>query len=353
MHNRRESNYLPSSRYGALSLPHQELVRRWHEVYGDGVDLNSITVITDDLNNSFQAIKKIRGCFEGGRKFRGNDLRMLEGRFRLFMERISCKTMPNGFHEIGLPCRNGFRWVLIDEAAYSGYGNAMQNCGKGRHAHESVYSLCSFDGVHKVTCVVNRGVIMETKGRKNQKPSASYLPNFKDLILGSLNGERIAVASAPRWKPHLDLTLDDFSPQDREEILTARPWFDDVVEFHGQDNFVILDSEIFFSKHLTSEEFNRIARKAWSTTESSITRALIGLHYHRRAMTVPNEMMNFITSDQGAAFEFLLGANTSSLESAVRYNLEQCICVNRHASYSYAKYILEWTEVSDVILGAI
>ena len=134
------------------------------------------------------------------------------------------------YHKLVLRFDDGMAWWNLNKAVCDAEGGAMEHCGNaGEHnTDDTILSLRSKaknkDGQimwkpHLTFTVTIDGMIVESKGRRNQKPSKKY----HKYIVALLQTQFIKGIQGGGYKPENNFKLTDLEDDVREELLDDKP----------------------------------------------------------------------------------------------------------------------------------
>ena len=125
-------------------------------------------------------------------------------------------------------------WFNLNTAYCPKEREAMGHCGNSPRSHtdDVIYSLSNikqrhdkvwFRQPHVTAILEDDGMFGEIRGKQNKRPVDKYAPFIKDLML--LEG--VKGMKGPRWpEEEGNWSWEDFSEDQQEEILAAKPNFD-------------------------------------------------------------------------------------------------------------------------------
>lgn len=135
----------------------------------------------------------------------------------------------------------GYKWVSLDRASCDVEANAMGHCGNSTYSEgDNIYSLRDSKNKVYLTFVVNNGVLGESKGYGNEKPSKKYHPQIVSLLLGQDQGKPIVnYIKGGGHEPENNFQLTDLDKNNLEKVLKAKPYlnrFFDYLAYKHQGN---------------------------------------------------------------------------------------------------------------------
>ena len=156
----------------------------------------------------------------------------------------------------------------------------MGHCGNaGFRAGDNIYSLRDDKGVAHLTFIVNNGVLGESKGFGNNKPTKSYHPMIVALLLGKDNGRNIVdYIAGGGYAPENNFHFEDLSKDEQKKVLKAKPYIQsyfDFLKFKAQTDPAAakkhLDDD--FGYEFESVDFNKGTAKvkSWDDMPGMIT----------------------------------------------------------------------------------
>lgn len=141
----------------------------------------------------------------------------------------------------GMPA--GWQWVSLDKGYCDKEGKAMGHCGNaGYRDGDNIYSLRDSRNVAHLTFIVNNGVLGESKGYGNNKPSKQYHPMIIPLLMGKdsdsdshvspFNGQEIVGhIRGGGYKPENNFQFEDLTKEQQAMILQHKPYILDYFDF--------------------------------------------------------------------------------------------------------------------------
>jgi len=131
----------------------------------------------------------------------------------------------------GMPA--GWQWVSLDKGYCKEEGDAMGHCGNaGYRDGDNIYSLRDSRNVAHLTFIVNNGVLGESKGFGNNKPSKQYHSMIIPLLLGEDNGQEIVGhIRGGGYKPENNFHFEDLTKEQQQFILQRKPYILDYFDF--------------------------------------------------------------------------------------------------------------------------
>jgi hypothetical protein len=177
----------------------------------------------------------------------------------------------------GMP--SGWQWVSLDKASCSEEGAAMGHCGNaGGRDTDNIYSLRDSRGIAHLTFIVNNGVLGESKGYGNSKPTVSYHKMIIPLLLGQDNGQPIVeYIKGGGYKPENNFHFQDLSKEDQQRVLKVKPYITNFIESlkqraKGDPQLVKKELEETFSTNFEKVDFSNgfIKVKKWDDMHEMI-----------------------------------------------------------------------------------
>ena len=188
----------------------------------------------------------------------------------------------------GMPA--GWQWVSLDKGYCSKEGNAMGHCGNaGYRDGDNIYSLRDSRNVAHLTFIVNNGVLGESKGYGNNKPSKQYHPMIIPLLLGKdsdsdsqvspFNGQEIVGhIRGGGYKPENNFQFEDLGKEQQAMILHRKPYILDYFDFlknksKGDPDAVkkLIDSDFGFEFEKIDFGNGFAKVKSWDDFQNMIT----------------------------------------------------------------------------------
>jgi hypothetical protein len=121
----------------------------------------------------------------------------------------------------------GWKWVNLNKRYCKQEGDAMGHCGNvAGKLDDSILSLRDPQNTPKLTFIVNKGVLGETKGAGNSKPSAKYHPAIIEL----LKSDYVKMIGGGGYMPDNNFQFKDLPENLQKEILTIKPNINDIVK---------------------------------------------------------------------------------------------------------------------------
>lgn len=122
----------------------------------------------------------------------------------------------------------GWKWVDLEQDYCPEEAEAMGHCGnQGASDGDTIYSLRDAEGYAHLTFIVNEGILGESKGANNQKPSQKYHP----AIIALLKSPYIQTIKGGGYKPENNFYLADLTKSQQEEIKKQKPYIGDFFEY--------------------------------------------------------------------------------------------------------------------------
>lgn len=141
----------------------------------------------------------------------------------------------------GMPA--GWQWVSLDKGYCKDEGDAMGHCGNaGYKEGDNIYSLRDSRNIAHLTFIVNNGVLGESKGFGNNKPSKQYHPMIIPLLLGKdndsdshispFNGQEIVGhIRGGGYMPENNFQFEDLTKEQQAMVLQHKPYILDYFDF--------------------------------------------------------------------------------------------------------------------------
>ena len=131
--------------------------------------------------------------------------------------------MPSDVYEVFLPLKGsweGWKWVSLGTGYCPEEARAMGHCGNsGASSGDDILSLRDPEGKAHLTFILNDGMLGETKGRANSKPSKRY----HHAIVELLKHPEIHAIRGGGYAPERNFHLDDLDEKQKKEIETVKP----------------------------------------------------------------------------------------------------------------------------------
>jgi len=141
----------------------------------------------------------------------------------------------------------GWRWVSLDRYKCEMEAKSGGHCGNAAGIEgDNILSLRDPQNIANLTFIENKGILGETKGIKNSKPS----PKFHQPIIELLKNDKIITIKGGGYLPKNNFSLDDLS--NKEELLKLKPDLD-FVNYHSKPEKI---------KYLTDEDIEYLFDKA-------------------------------------------------------------------------------------------
>lgn len=119
------------------------------------------------------------------------------------------------------PNWTGWRWVSLDRSYCEMEKESLGHCGNAAYKEgDNILSLRDPQNIAHLTFIENKGVLGETKGRSNSKPS----PKYHQAIVELLKNDKIISIRGGGYLSENNFSLDDLS--NKEELLKLKPKLD-------------------------------------------------------------------------------------------------------------------------------
>jgi len=155
-------------------------------------------------------------------------------------------------HELVMSFGNGMAWWNLNKPVCKVEGGAMEHCGNaGEHNEDdTILSLRSkakdkkgkpMWKPHLTFTVTADGMLVESKGRKNQKPSEKY----HEYIVALLRSDIINGIQGGGWQPEHNFSLADLDEDVQTELILEKPMLATMqakVDKFGWDSSIVLES---------------------------------------------------------------------------------------------------------------
>ena len=117
----------------------------------------------------------------------------------------------------------GWRWVSLDQSYCEMEKESAGHCGNAAFKEgDNILSLRDSQNIAHLTFIENNGILGETKGRNNQKPSIKYHAPIFEL----LKHEKIKTIKGGGYKPENNFFLQDLPKEQQNELLKSKPKLD-------------------------------------------------------------------------------------------------------------------------------
>lgn len=241
-----DSSMSGRSWYDNLSSDHKTMLRNWlvFRVRNNKQEQSYVTAINtrDFLVTMFQQSPNIIKSKLNNPQYDSNQLARDSEMWHIKL--ASAKRQPAGEGDIvelqGMP--HGWNWVNLNRWNCQKEGEAMGHCGNsGGKETDNIYSLRDERGVAHLTFIVNDGILGESKGYANNKPSEVYHPQIVALLLGKesvrysskeqpVMKDIINYIAGGGYKPENNFQFTDLSQKDQKKVLAAKPHILDFIK---------------------------------------------------------------------------------------------------------------------------
>jgi hypothetical protein len=117
----------------------------------------------------------------------------------------------------------GWKWISLDKGYCKREGDSMGHCGNvGYKPGDNILSLRDPQGFPHLTFIINTGILGESKGRANSKPSAKYHPPIIELLKSPM----IKSIRGGGYVPENNFHLKDLPPNIQKELTDLKPDID-------------------------------------------------------------------------------------------------------------------------------
>ena len=121
----------------------------------------------------------------------------------------------------------GWKWVKLNGSQCRAEADSMGHCGNSHgKPGDEILSLRDPDNVPRLTFIVNRGALGESKARGNSKPPQRYHPAIVEL----LKSRYVTVIMGGGYMQGKNFKLEDLSPEMQAEVMTVKPNIDNMTE---------------------------------------------------------------------------------------------------------------------------
>ncbi len=136
-----------------------------------------------------------------------------------------------------VPGFKGWTWVAMDKAGCRDEGKAMGHCGNtaSPSVNDNLLSLRDPEGYPHLTFINNHGILGETKGRGNSKPTLKYHPAIVKLLLSN----EIGAIKGGGYAPENNFEFTDLTPDLQKIVKDKKPFIDDPYRFANKRERVV------------------------------------------------------------------------------------------------------------------
>lgn len=185
----------------------------------------------------------------------------------------------------GMP--HGWYWVDLEKSSCSEEGKAGGHCGNmAGSEHDNIYSLRDANGIVHLTFIVDDGILGESKGYGNSKPSKIYHPQIMALLLGKhkvqyssksppVEKDIISYIAGGGYKPENNFQFSDLSKENQQKILKVKPYILDLMKgleshYEGDKNSLEKRIERMLPIEIKRIEGNEAVVEEWESLEEML-----------------------------------------------------------------------------------
>jgi len=119
----------------------------------------------------------------------------------------------------------GYFWVSLDKFHCDMEAKTMGHCGNSAgKPGDIIYSLRDAENIPHLTFIINNGILGESKGYGNSKPTAQYHPMIAALLMGKDKGRNIVnFIAGGGHEAENNFKFTDLSPELQQMVLKVRP----------------------------------------------------------------------------------------------------------------------------------